>query len=180
MGLEKAIVRGFRHEVTPRVGESDRQFPGRQFRLVQRQFDDLIARLVRDTVFTIICASYIPHFGVACTPRRRQADGRSYRAAHISSRLDHDRQACFGSRSRQPAGNPTVFAVKKFTEIKFPYALLPTRMQPIFAKYRSCLSNFVSAVRRSLRSSSFKIDQWLYYAENVVEFSCDRLLWRSS
>lgn len=41
MGLEQAIDRGFRDEVALRVGEGDRQFPGRQLRLVQRQLDDL-------------------------------------------------------------------------------------------------------------------------------------------
>ena len=50
MGLQKAVNRGFRHEVTPFVGKAHRQLPWAQLGLLQCQFDDLIKDVRRDPV----------------------------------------------------------------------------------------------------------------------------------
>jgi hypothetical protein len=49
MGLEQVIDR-WRDKILPLVGEADRQFAGRQFRLLQRQVDDLAPDILGDTV----------------------------------------------------------------------------------------------------------------------------------
>jgi hypothetical protein len=47
MGFQKPIDAGFRDEVTPRIGEGDRQFPWAELRLIQGKFYDLAADDIR-------------------------------------------------------------------------------------------------------------------------------------
>ena len=50
MGLQQAANRRFQYEVALLVGEPYGQLPGRQLRLIQRQFDDVVMDISQDAV----------------------------------------------------------------------------------------------------------------------------------
>ena len=50
VGLQELVNRGFRHEVTLLVSEAHGQLAGAQLGLFQRQLDDLVVDLGRDTI----------------------------------------------------------------------------------------------------------------------------------
>jgi hypothetical protein len=50
LGLENAIGRGLRDKIAFLVGVFDRQFPGREVLVVQRELDESFADVIRDAV----------------------------------------------------------------------------------------------------------------------------------